>query len=442
MRHGDDVTLARALAEALDGRAEPTGELQAIVRVLEAAAAEARFDVAPAETERALEPARPQPRRVRRRWPIPAAIAAGAAITLAAALVLVSPFGSSRAVDVQAQALAALGGPGAVLEVTERVAPGPAGGFAASVRTGWIDPARGRSVWTQRTAAGTVVDQTLVKPGRITRYDPATASAVVARTCAALATGCAAAVDPVAVYRQALLRVSATSARPVTFAGRSAYRFSLPVLRLADAARIAQVVTVDARTLLPERIEWRVRGPHGPARTAAVIDIEHVAAVARDLAPQDAFTLPLAPGTTVTQLAAPGRPVRLVSTRRLTLAQARALRPQIDWLGPRLRGRRLDAITLYRYNDGAAVRLRYGRLLVWNYGPVVPPPLLSRLLVPVKQIPIGRRTARLYPTAGGAFAGEIDRRGGTAVVIAPSVATSAVFVALSRLRPLPTAGAG
>ncbi len=443
MRRGDDVTLARALAEALDGRAEPTGELQAIVRVLEAAAAEARFDVAAAETERALAAARPRPRsRTRRRWPVPVAVAAAAAVALAVVLVLVSPFGSSPVVDVQAQALAALGGPGVVLEVSERIVPGPAGGFAASTRTGWIDPARGRAAWTQRTAAGTVVDQTLVERGRITRYDPATATAVVARTCAALATGCAAAVDPVAVYRQALLRASATSARPVMFAGRSAYSFALPVVRLADAARIAQVVTVDARSLLPERIEWRLHGTDGRARTVAVIDVEHVTAVPRDFAPQDAFTLPLAPGTAVTQLAAPGRPVRLVSTRTLNLAQARALRPRIDWLGPRFRGHRLGAITLYRYNAGVAVRLRYGPLLVWNYGPVVPPRLISRLLVPIKQVPIGSRTARMYATAGGAFAGEIDRRGGTAVVIASAAQSESVFRAVSRLRALATAGAG
>src|SRR5207344_1327026 len=120
-----------------------------------------------------------------------------------------------------------------VLEVVERITPGPAGGFAPSTRTGWIDPARSRAVWTQRTLAGTVVDETRLEHGRITRFDPATASAVVARSCAALTTGCAAAVDPIAVYRQALTRAPAAAARRVTFAGRSAYRFPLPVQRLA-----------------------------------------------------------------------------------------------------------------------------------------------------------------------------------------------------------------
>jgi hypothetical protein len=436
MRRSDDTVLARRLAEALDGRERPTGELEAIVRVLEAAAAGARFDLPADETEAALAAARPRPRlrHARRIWPVAAGAAVAAAV--AAVLLLASPFSSPTTVDVQAQALAALGGPGSVLEVVERISPGPGGGFPASTRTGWIDAAHGRAAWTQRTAAGTVVDQTLVTRGRITRYDPATRSAVVARSCAALTTGCASAVDPVAIYRQALLRAPAASARSVTFAGRRAYRFSLPVQRLADAARVAQVVTLDARTLLPERIEWRVQRGSGPVRTAAVIDIRRVTVVARDLAPANAFVLPLAPGTAMTQLAAPGRPVRLVATRQLSLAEARALRPGIDWLGPRFAGHRVGAITLYRYNAGVAARMRYGALVLWSYGPVVPPSLLANLLVPVKQIPVGARTARLYSTATGAFAAEIDRPGGTAVVIAPPDVAAPVIGALARLRPI------
>jgi hypothetical protein len=211
----------------------------------------------------------------------------------------------------------------------------------------------------------------------------------------------------------------------------------LPVQRLPDAVRIAQVVTVDARTLLPERIEWREQPVGGPARTAAVIDILHVRVVARGLEPGDAFTLALPPGTAITQLAAAGRPVRLLETRPLTRAEARAFRPRLDWLGPRYSGLTLDAITLYRYNAGVAVRMRYGPLILWNYGRVVPPQLLANLLVPVKQLPIGRHTARFYSTAGGAFAAELDRRGGTAVLIAPAFSKVSLFTAVGRLRPMP-----
>jgi len=284
------------------------------------------------------------------------------------------------------------------------------------------------------------VDETLDRRGAITRYDPATRSAILTSSCRGLATGCATAVDPIAVYRQALLRVAAASARTVTFRGRSAYRFWLPVTRLADATRIAQVVTLDARTLLPERIEWRAVGASGRTRTIAVIDVGAVTVLGRDLAPADAFTLPLPRGTAITQLAPSGRPVRLVSVSRLTVAQARALRPALLWLGGRDRGFPLTAITLYRYDGGVAVLMRYGPLRVWNYGPVIPPPLVGDLTVPVKQFPLGARTARLYATTGGVFAVETDRAGGTVAILAPARRSGAAVSAIARLRPM--AGAG
>jgi hypothetical protein len=433
MRRDDDRAIARMLADALDGGEPPTDELRAIVQVLEAAAAEARLDVPAQETEQALRAARPAPRARRRIWP--AAAAAVAVVAAAAALLLAGPFGSGPATDVQAQALAALGGRGSVLEVVERVAPGPQGGFAPSTRTGWIDPARGRAAWVQRAADGVVLDRTVVERGRITRYDPATHTAVVAPSCAALATGCATAVDPIAVYRRALTRLAATETERVTFRGRPAYRFALPAQRLADTARVAQVVTVDARTLLPERIEWRVRRPDGRPYAAAVIDITRAVVTPRGLAPQNAFGAVLPPGTAVTELAARGRPLRLTGSRRLSVAQARSVRPVVDWLGRRFAGHRLRAIELLRYGDGTAVRLRYGPLLVWNYGPVIPPPLLGITVgVPVKQFPIGSRTARLYGTVSGGIAIEVDRPGGTVAIT--STGSGPAFTAAGRLRPI------
>src|SRR4029077_2501774 len=140
----------------------------------------------------------------------------------------------------------------------------------------------------------------------------------------------------------------ATSARTVTFHGRSAYRFSLPVTRLADASRVAQVVTIDARTLLPERIVWRASG----GRTIATIDIRSVTAMGRDLAPFDAFALALPPGTAITQLAASGRAVRLLAASRISVARARALRPAPEWLGPRDGRFPLGQVTRYRYTGG------------------------------------------------------------------------------------------
>ena len=434
MRRDDDRALARMLADALDGGEPPTDELRAIVQVLEAAAAEARLEVPAEETEQALRAARPEPRA--RRLIRPAAAVAVAVVSAAAALLLAGPFGSGPAADVQAQALAALGGRGDVLEVVERITPGPAGGFTPSTRTGWIDPTRGRAAWVQRAAGGVVVDRTVVEHGRVTRYDPATHTAVVAPSCAALATGCATAVDPIAVYRRALTRLAATETEAVTFRGRPAYRFALPIQRLADAARVAQVVTVDARTLLPERIEWRVRRRGRRPQAAAVIDITKALVTPRELAPQDAFGVVLPPGTAVTELRATGRPVAISGVRRLTLSQALGVRPAIDWLGPVFAHHRLGAIELVRFGNGTAVRLRYGPLVVWNYGAVIPPPLLGTAGIPVKQFPVGSRTARLYQTASGGIAIEVDRPGGTVAVTATGAAPVPSFDAVGRLRPI------
>ena len=207
MRRSDDVTLARRLAEALDGRAQPTGELEAIVRVLEAAAAEARFDLAArgdrAGARRGAAPraAHPPPLAHRRGCGrLPPSSRPCSCSSRRSARRRPWTFRPRRWPRSAARA---------------RCSRWSSGSRPARGRVRGVDPhragstrARGRAAWTQRTAAGTVVDQTLVERGRITRYDPATRSAVVARTCAALTTGCATAVDPVAVYRQALLRAS------------------------------------------------------------------------------------------------------------------------------------------------------------------------------------------------------------------------------------------
>ena len=251
----------------------------------------------------------------------------------------------------------------------QRIVPGPAGGFTPSTRTGWIDAARGEASWNETAADGTVIDETLVERSRITRYDPVTRTAVIASSCAALATGCASAVDPLMVYRQALQRVAATPAAPATLpAGR------VPVLAAgAGAGRRrpdAQVVTVDARTLLPERIEWRERRPGGRVQTAAVIDIRD-AGVARDQVRR-----------TRSCSRCRRRPQSPSSPRRVGRCGCSA--PPADAVGGagaifaarlaraarrRSPARRDHALPLQRRFRGG---LRYGPLQVWDNGPVVP----------------------------------------------------------------------
>src|SRR5262249_38331605 len=91
------------------------------------------------------------PRSRRRLWP--AAAVAVAVVAAAAALLLAGPFGSGPSADVQAQALAALGGRGSVLEVVERIASGPARGFVPSPRPRSLRPPPAR-VGRPRPGAG------------------------------------------------------------------------------------------------------------------------------------------------------------------------------------------------------------------------------------------------------------------------------------------------
>jgi hypothetical protein len=437
MRRRDERDTARRLARVLDGAETGDVELEAVARLLRDVAAAARVDVSAAEVEEALGEARRRgpaspPRRVGRRE---VGFGLGVAVAVAAALLLVLPFASGPVtVDVQARALSALGGGGNVLRMVEIVRPGPSASFPASVRTGWLDPSHDRQRWTQ-TVGGRIVAETLVDRGRVTRYDRATRTATVAASCAALASGCAEATDPVAFYRRALVAARAAPAQEVTVAGRRLYRFRLPVQRLPDAVRIVQVVSIDAATFRPVRIEWRERTRGGREQTAAVITVRAIDVVPPDGAPPNALTLLLPRGTHVTQLAAPATPVRLLGSRRISLAEARRLRPAPLWLGRRYAGYRLTAVTLLRYTGGTALRLRYGPFTVWNYGRVVPPPLIGAAL-PVKTAPFGSTVARFYASRRGRLVGELDRRGGTTALVAPQRTKEDIFAAVAELRPI------
>ncbi len=236
MRRSDDVTLARRLAEALDGRAQATGELEAIVRVLEAAAAEARFDVAADETERALaDGAAPAAAgapalargggrgrggcRSRSRWCSPRRSARRRPWTS-------RPRRSPRSAGPATCSRWSSGSRPARRAGSPR-RPAPAGSTPPAAGRPGLRARRPARSWTRRC----------VERGRITRYDPATRTrgrggirappwrpGAPRRSTRSRSTG---------------RRSSARRRRrphSVTFAGRSAYRFSLPVQRLARCA--------------------------------------------------------------------------------------------------------------------------------------------------------------------------------------------------------------
>jgi hypothetical protein len=422
-----DRRTAVELAHILNGESAGDGEALALARTLTRAADAARTPLSDAEIERALATARTRLTRDRWRRSRGQRLAAGlalAAVAVIAAILLASRLTNGPVVDVQARAISAIGRH-AVLAVTERVSARSAA-VTPSRRTGWFAPG-GDARWTQ-TADGRTIAETLVLHGRVTRYDPRSHSAIVATSCRALASACADAVDPVAAYRGALLS-SPPGELSVSRRGAD-YLLTLPVQDHPGARRVTQVVTLESATFLPVRIVWQADG-----RTVAAIRVEQIAAVAPRNVPPGTFTLDLPPSTHVREVSSQG-PVRLLSTRAISVDQARSLRPRPLWLGGRFAGRALSRIELLRYSGGRAVRVSYGPTSVWTYTRVVPPALLGGRLIPIKSAVFGRRLVRFYRSRHGLLVAEVDTTRATAAVVAPELAGTAIFTVGERLRPL------
>src|SRR5436190_10248230 len=212
-------------------------EAMELAALLEQATAPARFEVARAEIESALERARPV--RTWRRLPR-FALATGAVAAAALLLILVLP---SRQQPVQARALDALGGGNTVLHLNEEVFARLPGIGGTTTRDVWFDASNDRARWMDFGEDGGVISETLVTPQRFDRVLPNARLHLYGTSCRAITAGCAQVQDPVARYREVLRR---SKARPVrtTFGGRATYRFELPLQPGLD-----QLVYVDVDTL-------------------------------------------------------------------------------------------------------------------------------------------------------------------------------------------------
>jgi hypothetical protein len=427
MSRREEQALAAQLARALDGREPPKGDVAALVTVLERVTERARFEVSDAEIERELVRVRPRlERRPAPRRPSSRLALAFGAVAAAAIAVVVFTFVRLPGTDVEAKALAALGGPNAVLEIRERIAPARPGTFTPSTRTVWLDSSRGIAHWVQ-LAGGRRVEEVLVEHGNMRRFLPAQHLLIVGSSCRAFASGCAELVDPVAFYRRALAGSGAVQAKR----DGDVYRLTLPLQTLPDAVRIEQVVTIDAKTFLPKLIEWRENG-----RPVSHITIESIERIPRYQV-FDRLDLPTPAGTRVEQRNASGKPLRKVGEARLTLAQARSLDPPLVWLGPEYAFRPLKSIERVDWNAGSAYRIRYGGITLWNFTNVVPPEVLAvRVSAPAKPIPIDGNVAHFYYTPAGRVAVEIDRSDYSVALVAPSYTKTDILGTLHLLKPL------
>lgn len=432
MRLREERALAARLDRVLDGREPAQGELGALALVLERAAAPARFEVAGDEVERALASARaPRLRKPAHVRPVLAGAAVAGAL---AAGILALVFTRGSALRVDEPALAALGGPSSVLRVVERIEPTRPGAFPVSVRVGWID-ARGKRLRWDDYVQRKRITQTLLEESRVSRFLVRDNVVFVGTSCRSFASGCAEFVDPIELYRRALQRGSTRTSR-TTFSSRSVYVLHLPVQTLPDAVRIEQRVTIDARTYLPLLIEWVERRPGAEPRSFSRIVVKRVREVP-PVAAAEAFQLN-APGARVVQRVAPGRGLRKLSERALTVDQARAVRPRLQWLGPDYIGQPATSIVEVRWNAGTAYRIRYlDKITVWNYGRLVPPAIAASRYVPAKVIPLPNGTiARYYQAQNGRVVVEVEGATSSVALIGPEFGKESLFDALGHLQPL------
>jgi hypothetical protein len=381
----EDRALARELDRALAGE-DAGAEARELARLLVAAAEPARFEVEPAQTERALA-AVTAPRRRSPRPRIALALAAAVVLAAIAVATLRTP-----GIDVQARAARALDH---TFYVVETARPAKRGLFVPTVTAGTIAPARGLGHWTV-SAGGELVAETAIDGSRVTRFDAASNTITIAESCAAFANGCSEVLDPIDLYRRTL---ASGSSRAEKVPG--GWRLTVH----GANAGVEQVVTIDGKTYLPRRIDWLDHG-----RLVSRVRISTLFEVG---ASEEGFALEPHPGARVRHLTAQGTPIRMLSERRIAPPHG-AL-----WLGPTHNGYRARALSV-RFNAGTAVRIDYGPLTVWNYDRFVPPDVSAGTVGGSKTIEVpGVGVARIFFSPAGALVAEVEKRRGTAAIVSP-----------------------
>ena len=219
--------------------------------------------------------------------------------------------------------------------------------------------------------------------------------------------------DPVELYRRSLGGGSVETRRT-----EGGWR-----LRLRANPHVEQIVTIDGKTYLPTRIEWRDDGK--PVSTARITTLD------RDVATDEqTFELAPHPGARVRRIAADGRVVRRVSERRVE-PPAGAL-----WLGREYDGAPARAYEV-RFTTGSATRVDYGPLSVWTYDSVVPPEVAAVTTGPVKTAVLpGGRVARVF-FAGGGLAAEVAVGDTSGAVVSAAQGKVDVVRAAEALRRVP-----
>jgi hypothetical protein len=395
-----EQTLAVELERALRGE-EAAAEAQELAALLVAAVEPARFHVSDDEVERALAAAHPRPVVRRRRVPLLAA--AAAAVVAGSAFLFLRTPGD----DVQARALAAVQPTFFVVEETRPARPGL---FPPSQVSGFVDGARGRAHMRISSGAGTAAEVVLREDGSVARWQSAGNSIALAASCDRLPGGCAEALDPLTLYARTIADDGVTSRRV-----GDAYRLTI------RGARLDEIIVVDAQSYLPRRIEWRRRGRLVSSTRFLALEPQ------REAPGAGTWRLDEHAGAVVRQYGRGGRPVRVLSV------EAGSLGANDRWLGAAYGGvpARVSTVEL---TDGRATRVDYGPLIVWNFGTIVPPPVLQGRQAPAKVFPIRGGVAHVYYGARSTVVAEASLAGRNVAVISSEGEKVDAVRALQQLR--------
>ena len=395
-----DQTLAAELERALRGE-EAAAEAHELAALLVAAAEPARFDVSDDEVERALASARPRP--VPRRRAVPVLVAAAVVVVVGVAFLFLRAPGD----DVQARALAAVQ---PTFFVVEEIRPARPGLFPASEVSGFVDGARGRAHMRISSGAGLAAEVVLRENGSVARWQSAGNSIALATSCDRLPGGCAEALDPLTLYTRTLSDDGVTSERV-----GDTYRLTI------HGARLDEIVVVDAHSYLPRRIEWRQRGRLVSRTRFLALEPQ------REAPDADTWRLDDHPRAVVRQYGSGGRPVRVLAVRPGSLGA------NDRWLGTAY-GSVPARVSTVELTDGRATRIDYGPLTVWNFGTVVPPPVLQGRNAPAKVFPIRGGVAHVYYGAGSTVVAEASLAGRNVAVISSEGEKVDAVRALQQLR--------
>ena len=395
-----EQTLAVELERALRGE-DAAAEAHELAALLVAAVEPARFDVSDDEVERALASTRPRPAAQRRRLSL--LVAAAALVVVGAAFLFLRTPGE----DVQARALAAVQ---PTFFVVEQIRPAQPGLFPASDVSGFVDGARGRAHMRISSRAGLAAEVVLREDGSVARWQSAGNSIALAASCDRLPGGCAEALDPLTLYTRTIADDGVTSTR----VGDS-YRLTL------RGARLDEIVVVDAHSYLPRTIEWRRGGRLVSSTRFLALEPQ------RQTPDADTWRLDEHPRAVVRQYGRGGRPVRVLAEKPGSLGT------NDRWLGRMYEGvpARISAVEL---TDGAATKIDYGPLTVWNFGTIVPPPVLQGRNAPAKVFAILGGVAHAYYGAGSTVVAEASLADRNVAVISTDGEKVDAVRALQRLR--------